>query len=289
MAEPKKSNVIMLSEKHDSLFKLYALGYDDFRVVEKLKFFREFNWSSLHFVRNGKGHLFIGEKKYEINAGDFFLIPCNVSAMYYADDDDPWRYYWISFAEDSLFDINLNFHLSSQNPVGSAKSPKLLTSLFDSLFENSYSSAELYYETMSVLMKILGSEHIQNSDEIHGLSHNEIISKAKNIIESNFARPDFSVSNIARVLYLSHQHLERLFKKETGTTLVSYLSELRLSNAEKLLHERAYSIKELCECCGFENEAYFMRRFKKRYGMPVKEYRKNIIRKRMNCQTKCNT
>ena len=82
MAEPEKSTLIMLSDKHDTLFKLYALGYDDFRVVEKLKFFREFNWSSLHFVRNGKGHLFIGEKKYEIKKqakGYYVVVDATVS------------------------------------------------------------------------------------------------------------------------------------------------------------------------------------------------------------------
>lgn len=58
---------------------------------------------------------------------------------------------------------------------------------------------------------------------------------------------------------------------------MAYLADKRIRNAAKLLEYGDFSIHTLSEKCGFENDAYFMRCFKKRYGMTVKEYRKKLI------------
>ena len=51
----------------------------------------------LHIVREGKGTLEIYKKKYNLSAGDAFLIPPSTEAWYEADQDDPWSYMWVGF------------------------------------------------------------------------------------------------------------------------------------------------------------------------------------------------
>ena len=274
MSEPMQYTFTYLSEKHDGIFKLIALGYQDYRKSKGSNFYRSMRWTSLHFVRNGKGRLFIGDRKYRVNAGDFFLVPANVNINYYPDNMDPWRYFWICFSEDSLFDVNFSLGLSKDAPVRRAASPQTITALFDSLFEPCNSRTDLYYKTLITLMEIMRSEHSESVSPIPAVAGDETAERIKTIIDLNYTRPDFSIHHIAPMLYMSQRHLGRLFKKEMNITPIAYLMKLRLEHAAELLHERDYSVRELAESSGFDNEAYFMRCFKKNFGMTIKEYRR---------------
>ena len=277
MAEPKQNTTFRYNEEADSVFKLFALGYDDFRMRETYNFVREYDWPSLHFVRNGKGVLIINNKEYRLSAGDFFLIPCNVPVMYYRDKSDPWRYYWFAVLKDSLFDFEKLLGVSEDMPVRKSRSPKAITTVFDSLFEIP-SRTPKYFHALSCIMQIIDAESPSTPHSMQLYSPESIVEKTKNIIELNFMRPDFSVSNICNILYISQQHLCRLFKKDTGLTPVAYLAERRISDAAKLLEYHDYPIRVLAEKCGFSNEAYFMRCFKKRFGTSVKEFRDILIK-----------
>lgn len=277
MAEPNENITFRYSEKSDTVFKLFALGYDDFRTLETYNFVRAYDWPSLHFVRNGKGIFIINNKEYRLRAGDFFLVPTSVPVMYYRDEDDPWRYYWFALSKDSLFDFEKLLGVNENEPIRQTCSPQMITTIFDNLFETS-NCAPKYFHVLSCIMQIIDAEHPQMSPSSQLYSPESIVEKTKSIIELNFMRLDFSVSSICNILYISQQHLCRLFKKDTGITPIAYLAERRICEAAKLLEYRDYPIRALAEKCGFSNEAYFMRCFKKRFGVTVKEYRNMLIK-----------
>ena len=53
----------------------------------------------LHVVLHGKGEFFYQEKKYELSAGDAFLIEPMQTHYYQADKEDPWEYAWVDSTE----------------------------------------------------------------------------------------------------------------------------------------------------------------------------------------------
>lgn len=277
MAEPKQNITFRFDEKSDSVFKLFALGYNDFRTLETYNFIRKYDWFSLHFVRNGKGTLIIGNEEYSVCPGHYFLIPPNTPVTYYQDEKDPWRYYWFALSADTLLDCEKLLGINEENPVYMSNAPETIITLFDRLFESFPASSPTYFNVLSFIMKIIDEERPQPRCATPLYSPESIVEKTKDIIEFNFMRPDFSVGSIGNILYISQQHLCRLFKKSTGLTPVAYLADKRIRNAAKLLEYGDFSIHALSEKCGFENDAYFMRCFKKRYGMTVKEYRKFLI------------
>ena len=65
----------------------------------------------------------------------------------------------------------------------------------------------------------------------------------------------------------------RVFRRETGFTFGEYLSDYRLRYASYLLRERPDSIGAIASMCGFDNFSYFIRRFRRKYGMSPREYR----------------
>ncbi|MBO7147509.1 MAG: helix-turn-helix transcriptional regulator [Lentisphaeria bacterium] len=67
----------------------------------------------------------------------------------------------------------------------------------------------------------------------------------------------------ARKLSISYSHFRRLFKELTGCAPNHFLIEARLNLAEQLLQNDVLSIAEVAHKCGFPDEFYFSRLFKK--------------------------
>ena len=91
-------------------------------------------------------------------------------------------------------------------------------------------------------------------------------------IGKNFAQPDISVGTAAASLGISEGHLSHLFKKETGHTVLGYLTRCRISRAMELLKDCRFRVYEVAEQVGYRDIAYFSNTFKRLTGMTPSEY-----------------
>ena len=82
-----------------------------------------------------------------------------------------------------------------------------------------------------------------------------------------------TVADAARLVGYSEAHFMRLFHQETGQTFVAFLNEYRLTAAAYFLRESSKPIGEIAAHCGFDNFSYFIRLFRRRFGVPPREYR----------------
>ncbi|MGI5058764.1 helix-turn-helix domain-containing protein [Treponema pectinovorum] len=73
---------------------------------------------------------------------------------------------------------------------------------------------------------------------------------------------------LADTVHVSEDYLTRIFHKEIGLSLWEYLNRFRIYLATKMLLETNDTIYEIAENCGFQDQAYFCRVFKKIYGVP---------------------
>jgi len=272
-ATPKKE--IRFRNGIDEVFCLRMIGYNDFRYMEGWEFFRVHTYSSLHYVKSGKGKLFIKKNEYDIGPGDLFFTPKNEATMYYPDRSEPWEYYWLTFNEDSKYDVVGTIGLDVDHPVKSTKEPKEIAKLFEKLFSIDSTNTTIYYTALSVMMRIIALEYNNIKQYLTvDNSYSELVDNAKKLIKLNYNHENFSASDISKMLYVSPQHLGRLFHEYVGMTPVAYLSDTRLCAASELLRRNNYTVSELCHSVGFRDEHYFMKAFKKKYGMTIKEYRK---------------
>ena len=88
--------------------------------------------------------------------------------------------------------------------------------------------------------------------------------------EENFSKK-ITLEEVAKQVGYSKHYLCRKFKNETGTTYLSYLNFLRISNACKFL-KAGQPIPVVSENCGFEDISYFTQLFKKIVGVTPKKY-----------------
>ncbi|MGN0793800.1 MAG: helix-turn-helix domain-containing protein [Aristaeellaceae bacterium] len=63
------------------------------------------------------------------------------------------------------------------------------------------------------------------------------------------------------------------FKNETGRTIKCYLTNYRIEQAQKLLRNEHYRSKEIAARCGFSDNGYFTKVFRRSTGMTPLEYR----------------
>lgn len=89
------------------------------------------------------------------------------------------------------------------------------------------------------------------------------------------ARPQDRVnfSKIAREVGMSLSSFTHKFKETVGVPPSEYLNLLRLENAKKQLEETDMPLFDIAAGNGFGSDNYFIRMFKKRYGITPKRYR----------------
>ena len=90
---------------------------------------------------------------------------------------------------------------------------------------------------------------------------------------------DINRSILADMVYLSADHLARIFKKETGETLVKYITDKRINAAKSLLSQTNISISQVSSQVGYDNYSYFTKIFKQRTGLSPGDYRKTYQNK----------
>lgn len=83
----------------------------------------------------------------------------------------------------------------------------------------------------------------------------------------------FSLSEIAGALFVNGNYLARVFKHETGHTLLWYHNAVRCENARKMLLETKLSVAEIGSAVGYISPAHFSHQFKKITGVSPSEWR----------------
>ncbi|MDO4483751.1 MAG: AraC family transcriptional regulator [Clostridia bacterium] len=78
---------------------------------------------------------------------------------------------------------------------------------------------------------------------------------------------------LAGMINLDKSYLCRLFKRETGESILQFLTRIRLEKAASLLRKGSASAKDISSLVEFDDPFYFNRLFKKQYGMTPGEYR----------------
>jgi AraC-like DNA-binding protein len=79
--------------------------------------------------------------------------------------------------------------------------------------------------------------------------------------------------DVAAALGMSPNNVTRLLKAHTGKTFTQLLTERRLQKAQELLTNTGMRIADIGEVVGFEDNAYFARRFKQYLRMSPRDYR----------------
>ena len=102
-----------------------------------------------------------------------------------------------------------------------------------------------------------------------------IVETAKGYIHDNFSEK-IGILELCDLLGCSKSTLIKLFKEECGRTVGAYITEVRLTEAERLLSGSDISMGEIARKCGFCDQSYFSKVFVSKHGISPSDYRNSM-------------
>lgn len=99
------------------------------------------------------------------------------------------------------------------------------------------------------------------------------VEEAQRYVQENYRDKDLSLDGICRKLGVSSSYFSSVFKKETGTSFVGYLTDCRMKHAEQMILEGVEKNYSIADKVGYEDANYFSYVFKKTFGMSPSKYR----------------
>ncbi|WP_199621494.1 response regulator [Paenibacillus alkalitolerans] len=84
---------------------------------------------------------------------------------------------------------------------------------------------------------------------------------------------DISLQAVSDYLQMHPAYLSRIYKLETGENLSDYIFKLKMGRAAHILRTSHMKIYEVSMEVGYQNPNYFIKVFKKHFGMTPQEYR----------------
>ena len=88
---------------------------------------------------------------------------------------------------------------------------------------------------------------------------------------------EVSLGVLAEEFHLSPQYISQLFKSEIGVNFLTYLTNLRMERAKKLLLSTALPVSEVAEQSGYGDYRVFTKAFKKSEGITPSQYRRDFL------------
>lgn len=232
----------------------------------------------LHVVMSGSGTFSYNGQTHFLETGDIFLLQRGMNVNYTASLDDPWIYYWVGFSGQLVNDY-LNRTQLIDNPVITHTD----TSTISKLVERMCYTAQSYtieqsddiqhmsdlYNLLYALYQVSPKKFDQQEAGIY-----ENVREAIRYMNRSYMQA-ITIEQVARHVNISRSYLYKLFKQNLDQSPQSYLMQLRMSQAAKLLHETSLQSKEIAARVGYHEPLMFSKAFKKFFGVTPTMYRKN--------------
>jgi AraC-like DNA-binding protein len=210
--------------------------------------------------------------------GDTIYIPGFTPHRDIFSTETPFEVYLIQFSwpdEAKMLDRYTPVQLSAIQKSDKRKIAADIHNLYQTLIRGTSFGREI---SNSMLLTII-LRLFQSADAASGIkpapgksSRNMIMEEAKKLIHREYRRP-VTLDEIASALNISAYYLSHVFSQESGFTLSSYLTEVRMKKAALLLTGTASSVTDIAQASGFSDVCYFRKVFKLHYGISPREYR----------------
>lgn len=226
----------------------------------------------MYFIKEGRATVTLAQgEKITLTSGFFVNFPHSLS-RYKCDENSPWTIKWI-MADGQVIEKYLEIlGITRDNPYMMINDSHEIERVFDEMYEN--------FDKNSVSNKVLCISLVHKlfslliGDRDASKMFSRYVSDAQKLIEECYGDPDFTVEALAERIGLHYNYFSQLYKKKTGRSPKREIDSTRLDAAAKMLKFTDKTIKEIAFECGFSDELYFSRAFKKSFDTSPKDYRR---------------
>ena len=259
-------------------------------------------------VEDGEGELVYEGKKYELKAGDVVFIDCRKAYSHSTgnsssvgnncstgnssgtcdrhsadnnhttekDNSNLWCLRWCHFYGPSMPAIYAKYCERGGLPVIRGADVSQYSTILTDIY--TLASSSDYIRDMRINGKLNNLLTLLMESSWHRETRTNTpkkmdISLVKSFLDEHY-KEKLSLESVASQFFMDKHYLARLFKEQYGVTLVTYLQQVRITHAKRMLRFTDKSIEEIGLECGIGELNYFSRVFKKLEGVSPSEFRK---------------
>ena len=206
----------------------------------------------------------------EEKPGNLYLLPAGTPLKF--SDITPTTHIWAHFFSRHLQTLLL---LSSPRVIPAEESQLAAMDHIYGNIENadSFCSANHLHCLLSELLMPFLEQMADNLPRNIPVSE---FSRVINYIDAQLNR-DIEVAELSSIVNLPRAEFSAAFRQAFGIPPKQFISLRRITRARELLLESSFSIKEIALRCGYQDEFFFHRIFKKYTGIPPARYRKYSV------------
>ena len=219
-------------------------------------------------------------RRAELHPGDFALY--DSTRPYTLHFDRPFRQIVLQIPYDSLAEQFLTPENITARRVSARTAVGALTSQFIQSVAGrldiltAQERGAINHHIIELVALSMGSMSSLRELDGQSIARTAILERIKQYIEINIRHPQLTPAQVARHHHISERYQRMLFAS-TGTTLSKYILNKRLELCREALENPDLcdnSISQIAFNYGFNDAAKFSRKFKERYGVSPKEFRR---------------
>ncbi|MCM1541731.1 MAG: AraC family transcriptional regulator [Blautia sp.] len=227
------------------------------------------------YINSGSGILNYDGKDYAAAAGDCVFINCQ-TPYFHQSSEDLWSLNWIHFYGPTIHAIYLKYVERGGQPVFQPGDLAKFSCLWDDLYHlassNDYIKDMKINENLFSILTLIMDES-WNPDARTLSSKQRSLIDVKEYLDSHYTEK-ISLDDLSGKFLINKYYLERIFKEQFGTTIISHLLNVRITHAKQLLRFTDKSVEQVGVECGIYPLYYFSRIFKQTEGVSPVEYRR---------------
>lgn len=232
---------------------------------------------AIHLIANGSGTFFSSSGEYTIRTGDMFACWPGVFHDFCDHPNDPWELFWARLDGPGSLDLGIQWGFGADRPVLYPLHRNLAIQHFRTLYKYWGRRKRDPYEGLAHFNNLIAaSRHPQPSITSNFSTSVNIVQEARMIIDT-ILETGVSVEELADRLNVSRATLWRMFIEETGMSITDWISDARIKRAKTLLRDTKFKMSVIARMCGFNDEKYFLRAFRKAVGTTPGKWRYHAL------------
>ena len=255
-------------------FRLFHLRSESGEKVD----YHYHEFCKLLFLVSGQGSYFVDGKRYLLSAGDMVLIGSRSVHKPELAAGSTYERIIIYISPDYLQQMSttdcdlLSLFSGSHGHVLRLKEPRrkavfaLVSKLERDLSQEAFGRTILSQADLLHLLVELGRSMEDSATNLPqpSVPENRRVLEIMEYLDRNLSE-EIDMDALAERFFISKYYMMRLFQRETGTTIYSYLTQKRLLKARELMNA-GMRATESCYACGFHSYSSFTRAYSKYFG-----------------------
>lgn len=258
-----------------SLKKIYTILYQE--KEKGFQFYGEkHKYWEITYVDKGTLYNLVDDKEYALSQGKLMFFAGGQFHSQYTKPQDRASFLTISF------DLSLDYYNLLTDKVFEVNNDQreILSRILKEYNKNEPYSADMitaYLKQLIVLvirqMKFERKSSIDTA--VYRNTKNRIINDCILAIEKKIY-DKITLKDLAEEVCVSPAYLSKIFRKETGEALFSYIKKRKFELAKDMIMDGKHTISQISNSLGFCSVQYFSSEFKKEFGISPISYAKAI-------------